>query len=101
MSAQDAGAQDTSAPLLVRREGWVLWLTLNRPETLNAVTAEMRELLITELDAASADPDVRAVVLTGAGRGFCSGADLRPAGRPRVHGSPATWRGCCGRGSSG
>ena len=78
-----------SAPLLVGREGGVLWLTLNRPGTLNAITAELRELLITELDGASADPSVRAVVLTGAGRGFCSGADLRsgaPAAGPPVPG---------------
>jgi 2-(1,2-epoxy-1,2-dihydrophenyl)acetyl-CoA isomerase len=78
--------------LLVRRDGAVLWLTLNRPETLNAVTAELREQLIRELDAASADPEARAVVLTGAGRGFCSGADLRPSGGgrgPRVPGDVA------------
>nr|WP_225447585.1 enoyl-CoA hydratase-related protein [Streptacidiphilus sp. PB12-B1b] len=55
----------------------VSWITLNRPRTLNAVTAEMREQLIALLEQASADPAVRAVVLTGAGRGFCSGADLR------------------------
>ncbi|HMG62204.1 MAG TPA: enoyl-CoA hydratase/isomerase family protein, partial [Streptosporangiaceae bacterium] len=89
-----AGA-DSGAPLLGRREGAVLWLTLNRPETLNAVTAEMREQLIAELDTASADPEVRAVVLTGAGRGFCSGADLRSGGTgsapaaPRVPGDVA------------
>ena len=64
-------------PLLHRVEDGVNWITLNRPETLNAVTADMREELIVLLDRASADPDVRAVVLTGAGRGFCSGADLR------------------------
>ncbi len=64
-------------PLLHRVEDGVGWITLNRPETLNAVTAAMREELIVLLDRASADPDVRAVVLTGAGRGFCSGADLR------------------------
>ena len=78
-----------SGPLTVAREGGVLWLTLNRPETLNAITAELRELLITELDRASADPSVRAVVLTGAGRGFCSGADLRsgtPSAGPPVPG---------------
>ncbi|WP_042376818.1 enoyl-CoA hydratase/isomerase family protein [Streptacidiphilus melanogenes] len=51
-------------------------LTLNRPEALNAVTAELRERLIAALDEASADRAVRVVVLTGAGRAFCSGADL-------------------------
>jgi 2-(1,2-epoxy-1,2-dihydrophenyl)acetyl-CoA isomerase len=72
--------------LLVALEHGVLWLTLNRPDALNAVTAELRERLIAELEGASADPEVRAVVLTGAGRGFCSGADLR-AGTP-TQGSP-------------
>ena len=66
--------------LLVSREGPLLWLTLDRPETLNAVTAEMRVRLIAALDGASADPAIRAVVITGTGRGFCSGADLRPTG---------------------
>nr|WP_243639874.1 enoyl-CoA hydratase-related protein [Streptacidiphilus pinicola] len=51
-------------------------LTLNRPEALNAVTAELRERLIAALEQASADRNVRVVVLTGAGRAFCSGADL-------------------------
>jgi 2-(1,2-epoxy-1,2-dihydrophenyl)acetyl-CoA isomerase len=54
-------------------------LTLNRPEALNAVTAELRERLIAALDEASADRTVRVVVLTGAGRAFCSGADLSGA----------------------
>ncbi|MFD9317093.1 enoyl-CoA hydratase/isomerase family protein [Streptomyces sp. NPDC060053] len=52
-------------------------LALDRPETLNALTPDMRDHLIDLLAQASADPDVRAVVLTGTGRGFCSGADLR------------------------
>ncbi|WP_437070203.1 enoyl-CoA hydratase/isomerase family protein [Streptomyces sp. enrichment culture] len=66
-------------------------LTLNRPETLNAITPELREHLIRELADASADPAVRAVVVTGAGRGFCSGADLRaaPASGERVPGDVA------------
>ncbi|MER5196906.1 enoyl-CoA hydratase/isomerase family protein [Streptomyces sp. NPDC002755] len=52
-------------------------ITLDRPETLNALTPGMRDHLIDLLGEASADPDVRAVVLTGTGRGFCAGADLR------------------------
>ncbi|MEU6374446.1 enoyl-CoA hydratase-related protein [Streptomyces sp. NPDC046909] len=52
-------------------------ITLNRPEALNAITPDQRERLIQLLSEASADADVRAVVLTGAGRGFCAGADLR------------------------
>ena len=52
-------------------------ITLNRPEALNALTPDQRDLLIRLLTDASADPGVRAVVITGAGRGFCAGADLR------------------------
>ena len=78
--------------LLHRVDDGVSWITLNRPDTLNAITAEMREELIGLLDAASADPDIRVVVLTGAGRGFCSGADLRGSsggGAERVPGDVA------------
>jgi 2-(1,2-epoxy-1,2-dihydrophenyl)acetyl-CoA isomerase len=59
--------------------GHVSYLTLNRPEVLNALTPGQRDLLIELLARASADPQVRAVVLTGTGRGFCAGADLRGA----------------------
>ncbi|MFC5220796.1 enoyl-CoA hydratase/isomerase family protein [Streptomyces coerulescens] len=66
-------------------------ITLNRPEALNAITPDQREHLIQLLAEASADPGVRAVVLTGAGRGFCAGADLRggAAGGERVPGDVA------------
>ena len=60
-------------------DGHVSYLTLNRPEVLNALTPGQRDLLIELLAQASADPRVRAVVLTGTGRGFCAGADLRGA----------------------
>ncbi|MET9965320.1 enoyl-CoA hydratase-related protein [Streptomyces sp. NPDC006356] len=56
-------------------------ITLNRPEALNAITPDQRERIIQLLTDASADPTVRAVVLTGTGRGFCTGADLRGGGR--------------------
>lgn len=52
-------------------------ITLNRPEALNALNPDQRDLLIRLLADASADPGVRAVVITGTGRGFCAGADLR------------------------
>ncbi|WP_149825026.1 enoyl-CoA hydratase/isomerase family protein [Streptomyces tailanensis] len=55
----------------------VSWITLNRPEALNAITPDQREQLIQLLSDASADPAVRAVVITATGRGFCAGADLR------------------------
>jgi len=55
-------------------------ITLNRPETLNAFTFAMYETLIHALEAIGRDPAVRVVLLTGTGRGFCSGHDLRGAG---------------------
>ena len=51
-------------------------ITLNRPDRLNAFTARMRDELVRAFDATDADDDVRVVVVTGAGRGFCAGADL-------------------------
>jgi 2-(1,2-epoxy-1,2-dihydrophenyl)acetyl-CoA isomerase len=57
----------------------VSWITLNRPEAMNAITPDQRERLIRLLSDASADPAVRAVVITATGRGFCAGADLRGA----------------------
>lgn len=52
-------------------------ITLNRPDRLNAFTAQMMVDLIDAFDEADADDDVRAVIVTGAGRGFCAGADLQ------------------------
>ncbi|MEM7685336.1 MAG: crotonase/enoyl-CoA hydratase family protein [Pseudomonadota bacterium] len=54
----------------------VLTITLNRPDRLNAFNNVMRDELFQVFDAADADDDVRAVIMTGAGRGFCAGADL-------------------------
>jgi enoyl-CoA hydratase/carnithine racemase len=65
-----------SETVLAERRGSVLVLTLNRPERLNAWTDEMERRYFALLDEAEADPDVRAVVVTGAGRGFCAGADM-------------------------
>ncbi|MFI8438817.1 enoyl-CoA hydratase/isomerase family protein [Streptomyces sp. NPDC079020] len=70
----------------------VSWITLNRPDAMNAVTWDQRERVIALLSEASADPAVRAVVLTATGRGFCAGADLRGApasGGERVPGDVA------------
>jgi 2-(1,2-epoxy-1,2-dihydrophenyl)acetyl-CoA isomerase len=55
----------------------VATITLNRPEAMNSLTAETKEALLGALQQAAADPAVRAVVLTGAGRAFCAGQDLR------------------------
>lgn len=58
----------------------VATITLNRPDRLNAFTHQMAAELIAAFDTADADDDVRAVVVTGAGRGFCAGADLSGGG---------------------
>jgi enoyl-CoA hydratase/carnithine racemase len=66
--------------ILYEVDDHVLTITLNRPDRLNAFTATMGRELIEALDAADADDDVRAIVVTGAGRGFCAGADLEAGG---------------------
>jgi enoyl-CoA hydratase/carnithine racemase len=58
----------------------VLTITMNRPDRLNAWTPTMNRELIEALDAADADDEVRAIIITGAGRGFCAGADLQAGG---------------------
>ncbi len=78
-------------PVLRRQQDGVAWITLNRPEAGNAITAAMRDQIIAWLEEASADLVVRAVVLTGEGtKGFCTGADLRSRepGPSRPEGAP-------------
>jgi 2-(1,2-epoxy-1,2-dihydrophenyl)acetyl-CoA isomerase len=83
MSTHD---QPEDGPLLIRREGRVLILTLNRPERLNALTPELHHALHAAVLDAAHDATVGALVLTGAGRAFCSGGDMSrdksPAGPP-------------------
>ncbi|MEM6988238.1 MAG: 2-(1,2-epoxy-1,2-dihydrophenyl)acetyl-CoA isomerase PaaG [Pseudomonadota bacterium] len=66
----------TDDVLLQRTEQHVLHLTLNRPDRLNAFTPELHTALRAALDTARLENGVRAVLLTGAGRGFCAGQDL-------------------------
>ncbi len=66
--------------VLTAVEDGVMTITLNRPERLNAFNGEMRDALIAAYAAAGADDDVRVVILTGAGRAFCAGADLASGG---------------------
>ena len=64
-------------PLIdVARDGKVATVTLNRPEKRNAINDAMRNALIDALNEVNADDEVGAVVLTGAGRGFCAGGDI-------------------------
>lgn len=68
---------DQSGVLLHEQDGGVSILTLNRPDALNALNAKLRHELLAGINAARRDDATRAVMITGAGRGFCAGADLR------------------------
>ncbi|MCX3058557.1 enoyl-CoA hydratase/isomerase family protein [Streptomyces beihaiensis] len=74
--------EESDSLVLHTTDNGVSWITLNRPDAMNAVTWDQRERLIALLDDASADPGVRAVVLTATGKGFCAGADLKNAPAP-------------------
>ena len=74
---------DTPTPpgvLLTDEANGVRLITLNRPEARNALSSELIDRLVEALHAADGDPEVRAVVLTGADPAFCAGLDLREAG---------------------
>jgi len=65
--------------LLYEKDGPIATLTLNRPERLNAISGPMLAALSERLIEANGDRDVRVVIITGAGRGFCAGLDLQDA----------------------
>ena len=58
-------------------EEGVLTITLNRPDALNAVTGDMLQALFNRVSEAAADNDIGSIILTGAGRGFCAGGDVK------------------------
>ena len=62
-------------PVLVADDGAVRTLTLNRPAAFNSFNLALKTALLATLDEAAADPSVRALVITGAGRAFCAGQD--------------------------
>ncbi|MDZ7600434.1 MAG: enoyl-CoA hydratase/isomerase family protein [Hoeflea sp.] len=64
-------------PVLSRNDGAVCWITLNRPERLNAMNGPLVDALIHAFDAANSDPGIRVIILHGEGRAFCSGDDLK------------------------
>ena len=68
--------QDNTLSVTFEKRGAVAVVTLNRPQALNSFTRQMHHDLWAAFDQAEADPQIRAMVLTGAGRGFCAGADL-------------------------
>src|SRR6476661_7830468 len=80
----------TGAVIGAERKGAVAWITLNRPQALNAIDDEMREQLPAALREADADADVRVIVIHGAGdRAFCAGADVKAFASAR---GPAEFR---------
>jgi enoyl-CoA hydratase/carnithine racemase len=68
--------------LRVERRGAVEYVTLNRPERLNALNQPMTDALFAYFESKRRDAEVRVIVLSGAGRAFCSGADLKAGGQP-------------------
>ncbi|MFD4366852.1 crotonase/enoyl-CoA hydratase family protein [Rhodococcus sp. NPDC058521] len=68
---------DQNDVTLVERHGNIAIITLNRPQAMNAMNSDLATALGNRLDECDQDPDVRAIVLTGSGRGFCAGADLK------------------------
>ena len=69
-------SESTTDELLVENKGRVVVITLNRPERMNAISRDMLDQLSAKVTEANKDPDVRCIVLTGNGRGFCAGLDL-------------------------
>jgi len=67
----------TDAPLLLERDGAIATLTLNRPEVMNALSPELLERLCSAFEELQANSEVRVVILTGNGRAFCAGLDLK------------------------
>jgi 2-(1,2-epoxy-1,2-dihydrophenyl)acetyl-CoA isomerase len=80
-SATAATPPDTSdagsAPLLVEVSDGIAWLRLNRPEAMNSLDNALKDALVAALSEVGEDPAVRCVVLTGSGRAFCVGQDLK------------------------
>ncbi|HEY1753347.1 MAG TPA: crotonase/enoyl-CoA hydratase family protein [Caulobacteraceae bacterium] len=78
--APGSRAMPTFETILYDVDDGIATITLNRPERLNAFTGQMMTDMIAAFDAIDADDAVRAVIVTGAGRGFCAGADLSAGG---------------------
>ncbi len=71
-----------SEPVLLECQGPIAWVTLNRPEAMNAISQAMRDALPRLLREADADPSIRATIIRGAGpKAFCAGADIKEFGK--------------------
>jgi 2-(1,2-epoxy-1,2-dihydrophenyl)acetyl-CoA isomerase len=95
MTSADEIPAGPSAPgptVTTLRDGPVSTIRLNRPEALNALDSSTQRALLDALVAAAEDPSVRCVVLTGSGRSFCVGQDLREHPRSTGQGNDALWR---------
>jgi 2-(1,2-epoxy-1,2-dihydrophenyl)acetyl-CoA isomerase len=73
-----------SDTVLYEVDGNVAVMTLNRPESLNAMSGEMLETMFAIGEKAAADPNVRCLVITGAGRAFCAGGDVKGMAQPSI-----------------
>ena len=71
----------SEAPVLIEDHKGVRWIKLNRPDAMNTITPRMLSQLNDELKAADDNRDVRVVIMTGTGRAFCAGLDLKQASR--------------------
>ena len=82
-----------TAHVLYRVEEGVAWITLNRPDRLNAFAGTMRDDLREAVERAAADDEARVIVITGAGRGFCTGADVEVMSGLLERGDEGTFEG--------
>ncbi|MCW5611785.1 MAG: enoyl-CoA hydratase/isomerase family protein [Rubrivivax sp.] len=78
----------TEPVLLSRRHGATAWLTLNRPRAMNALSFDLADALLPQLQALAQDGDVRVLVITGSGNSFCAGADLKNLNEAKAPGEP-------------
>jgi len=85
----DARAHDGEPLVLVSHRDGVAWLTLNRGDRFNPLSSEMIAAVDAALEAAAADPSVRAIVVAANGRGFCAGHDLKEM---RAHAGDKAWQ---------
>src|SRR6266480_971736 len=75
--------------LLAETKDGIATFTLNRPERLNALGGTLRDDLLDAITAASANPDVRVMIITGAGKGFCAGGDVKAMNDTKEGRAPA------------
>ena len=92
MTQHPDAPQTPSEPVVVEREGAVATVRLNRPEAMNSLDTPTKEALLAALTEVAQDPGVRCVVLTGSGRAFCVGQDLKEHIRLQQDDDPSLWQ---------